>query len=211
MCTPLSQVLEPAGALAVAGARAYLQRHSIKVRTAMSGSTSVKMRGSMRRDSHPCRQLLQMPRSSGAQENAPRCLHRLLFAHAPRLRTLAGCLRAESFHGQGSTVVAVTSGANMNFDRLRLVSELAQVGAQREAMLATTIPEVWRTNTRFLRRIEQCPCTSVTAAMFLPDSTFVIGMLSAVTQTKGGWTHPAQSSTRQHHPSRRGRTGWQCQ
>jgi threonine dehydratase len=29
----------------------------------------------------------------------------------------------------------------MNFDRLRLVTELADVGALREAMLATTIPE----------------------------------------------------------------------
>lgn len=43
---------------------------------------------------------------------------------------------------QGATVVCVTSGANMNFDRLRMVSELAGVGARREAMLATTIPEV---------------------------------------------------------------------
>ena len=42
---------------------------------------------------------------------------------------------------QGKTVVAVTSGANMNFDRLRLVSELADIGASREAMLAVTIPE----------------------------------------------------------------------
>jgi threonine dehydratase len=45
---------------------------------------------------------------------------------------------------QGSTdcsVVAVTSGANMNFDRLRLVSELADVGLRQEAVLATTIPE----------------------------------------------------------------------
>ena len=42
---------------------------------------------------------------------------------------------------QGASVVAVTSGANMNFDRLRLVTELADVGATREAMLATTIPE----------------------------------------------------------------------
>ena len=42
---------------------------------------------------------------------------------------------------QGKTVVAVTSGANMNFDRLRLVSELADIGARREAMLAVTIPE----------------------------------------------------------------------
>jgi len=42
---------------------------------------------------------------------------------------------------EGATVVCVTSGANMNFDRLRMVSELAGVGARREAMLATTIPE----------------------------------------------------------------------
>ena len=41
-------------------------------------------------------------------------------------------------------MVCVTSGANMNFDRLRMVSELAGVGARREAMLATTIPEVYR-------------------------------------------------------------------
>lgn len=30
---------------------------------------------------------------------------------------------------QGKTMVAVTSGANMNFDRLRLVTELADLGA----------------------------------------------------------------------------------
>lgn len=42
---------------------------------------------------------------------------------------------------QGVTAVAVTSGANMNFDRLRLVTELADIGGLREAMLATTIPE----------------------------------------------------------------------
>ena len=44
-------------------------------------------------------------------------------------------------HAQGQTVVAVTSGANMNFNRLRLVVELADVGATQEAMLATTISE----------------------------------------------------------------------
>ncbi|CAH1452097.1 unnamed protein product [Lactuca virosa] len=38
-------------------------------------------------------------------------------------------------------VVAITSGANMNFDRLRLVTELANVGRQREAVLATFLPE----------------------------------------------------------------------
>ena len=42
---------------------------------------------------------------------------------------------------QGVSAVAVTSGANMNFDRLRLVTELAGIGALKEAMLATTMPE----------------------------------------------------------------------
>jgi threonine dehydratase len=36
--------------------------------------------------------------------------------------------------------VAVASGANMNFDRLRFVAERAEVGEQREAVLAVTCP-----------------------------------------------------------------------
>jgi threonine dehydratase len=39
------------------------------------------------------------------------------------------------------TLVAVASGANMNFDRLRFVAESAEVGEKREAILAVTIPE----------------------------------------------------------------------
>ena len=39
------------------------------------------------------------------------------------------------------TLVAVASGANMNFDRLRFVAERAELGEQREAVLAVTIPE----------------------------------------------------------------------
>jgi threonine dehydratase len=42
---------------------------------------------------------------------------------------------------EGRTLVAVACGANMNFDRLRLVSERAEVGEQREAVFAVTIPE----------------------------------------------------------------------
>lgn len=38
-------------------------------------------------------------------------------------------------------VVAISSGANMNFDRLRVVTELADVGARKEAVLATFMPE----------------------------------------------------------------------
>ncbi|ODU09447.1 MAG: PLP-dependent threonine dehydratase [Rubrivivax sp. SCN 71-131] len=42
---------------------------------------------------------------------------------------------------KGQTLVAVTSGANMNFDRLRFVAERADFGEQREALFAVTIPE----------------------------------------------------------------------
>ena len=42
---------------------------------------------------------------------------------------------------KGRNLVAVTSGANMNFDRLRFVAERAEVGEEREAVLAVTIPE----------------------------------------------------------------------
>ena len=38
-------------------------------------------------------------------------------------------------------LVAVTTGANVNFDRLRHISERAEIGEQREALLAVTIPE----------------------------------------------------------------------
>jgi threonine dehydratase len=45
--------------------------------------------------------------------------------------------------GAGSTgsLVAVVSGANVNFDRLRHISERAEVGEHREMILGVTIPE----------------------------------------------------------------------
>ncbi|MEO6031606.1 MAG: threonine ammonia-lyase, biosynthetic [Burkholderiaceae bacterium] len=42
---------------------------------------------------------------------------------------------------KGKTFVAITSGANMNFDSLRFVAEHAEVGEAREALFAVTIPE----------------------------------------------------------------------
>ena len=38
-------------------------------------------------------------------------------------------------------LIAVNSGANINFDRLRHVAERAEIGERREALLAVTIPE----------------------------------------------------------------------
>jgi threonine dehydratase len=42
---------------------------------------------------------------------------------------------------RGRTLVAVACGANMNFDRLLFVAERAELGEQREALLAVEIPE----------------------------------------------------------------------
>jgi threonine dehydratase len=39
------------------------------------------------------------------------------------------------------SLIAITSGANMNFDRLRFVAERSEFGEQREALFAVTIPE----------------------------------------------------------------------
>ena len=41
----------------------------------------------------------------------------------------------------GQTFVAIDSGANVNFDRLRHVAERAELGEGREAIIAVTIPE----------------------------------------------------------------------
>jgi threonine dehydratase len=53
-------------------------------------------------------------------------------------RWLAG--RQASNSGDGA-LVAINCGANMNFDRLRHVAERADLGAQREMLLAVEIPE----------------------------------------------------------------------
>jgi threonine dehydratase len=41
----------------------------------------------------------------------------------------------------GQTLLAIDSGANTNFDRLRYIAERTEIGEKREAILAVTIPE----------------------------------------------------------------------
>jgi threonine dehydratase len=48
---------------------------------------------------------------------------------------------AQRTRAKDRTLVAIACGANMNFDRLRFVAERAELGEQREAILAVTIPE----------------------------------------------------------------------
>ncbi|MEX3583777.1 MAG: threonine ammonia-lyase, biosynthetic [Burkholderia sp.] len=55
---------------------------------------------------------------------------------------VAGTKRYAEREGiEGQTLIAITSGANMNFDRMRFVAERAEVGEAREAVFAVTIPE----------------------------------------------------------------------
>ncbi|WP_348753245.1 threonine ammonia-lyase, biosynthetic, partial [uncultured Aquincola sp.] len=54
---------------------------------------------------------------------------------------------------KGKTFVAITCGANMNFDRLRFVAERAEVGEEREAVFAVTIPEARGSFKRFCELI----------------------------------------------------------
>jgi len=42
---------------------------------------------------------------------------------------------------KGKTLLAIDSGANVNFDRLRHISERSELGEKREAIIAVTIPE----------------------------------------------------------------------
>ncbi|MGB9332824.1 MAG: threonine ammonia-lyase, biosynthetic [Steroidobacteraceae bacterium] len=55
---------------------------------------------------------------------------------------VAGLKKYVSREGwRGKRLIAINSGANMNFDRLRHVAERADLGGEREALLAVVIPE----------------------------------------------------------------------
>jgi threonine dehydratase len=56
--------------------------------------------------------------------------------------SIAGAKQHLTRHGwNDKNIVCIASGANLNFDRLRFVAERAELGEQREAVLAVTIPE----------------------------------------------------------------------
>jgi threonine dehydratase len=58
---------------------------------------------------------------------------------------------------KGETYAAILCGANMNFDRLRFVAERAEVGEEREAIFAVTIPEERGSFKRFCELIGNLP------------------------------------------------------
>lgn len=60
---------------------------------------------------------------------------------------------------QGKHLIAVASGANINFDRLRHVAERAELGEGREMLLAVTIPERPGSFREFCHAISNRPIT----------------------------------------------------
>ncbi len=58
---------------------------------------------------------------------------------------------------RGETYAAILCGANMNFDRLRFVAERAEVGEEREALLAVTMPEERGSFRRFCELVGSLP------------------------------------------------------
>ncbi|MEY4767797.1 MAG: hypothetical protein RL637_436 [Pseudomonadota bacterium] len=65
---------------------------------------------------------------------------------------LAGLKRyIEINQAQKQTLIAIESGANINFDRLRYVAERALVGEHREILLAVSIPEIPGSFLRFCK------------------------------------------------------------
>jgi threonine dehydratase len=58
---------------------------------------------------------------------------------------------------RGETYAVILCGANMNFDRLRFVAERAEVGEEREALFAVTIPEERGSFKRFCTLIGELP------------------------------------------------------
>ncbi|APD48907.1 threonine ammonia-lyase, biosynthetic [Synechococcus sp. CS-602] len=70
---------------------------------------------------------------------------------------------------QGRTLVAVACGANMNFDRLRFVAERAELGEEREAMLAVEIPERTGSLRRLCEQLGQRSLTEFSYRMADPN------------------------------------------
>ncbi len=87
---------------------------------------------------------------------------------------LAGLKQYVGAHPQADgAMVAVISGANMNFDRLRFVAERAEVGEQREAIFAVTIPEERGSFRRFCTALGRNDLTEFNYRISDPHTAYI--------------------------------------
>jgi threonine dehydratase len=74
---------------------------------------------------------------------------------------------------EGQDLVAIACGANMNFDRLRHVSERAELGEGREAIFGITIPELPGTMRQLIRLIGDLNVTEFNYRYSAPGAAHV--------------------------------------
>jgi len=89
---------------------------------------------------------------------------------------------------RGETYAAILCGANMNFDRLRFVAERAEVGEEREALFAVTIPEERGSFRRFCELVGQLPGASRNVTEFnyrISDAKEAHVFVGLTTTTRG--------------------------
>jgi threonine dehydratase len=89
---------------------------------------------------------------------------------------------------KGQTYAAILCGANMNFDRLRFVAERAEVGEEREALFAVTLPEERGSFRRFCELIGNLPGHSRNVTEFsyrVSDATRAHVFVGLTTAVKG--------------------------
>ena len=100
---------------------------------------------------------------------------------------------------KGQTYAAILCGANMNFDRLRFVAERAEVGEEREALFAVTIPEERGSFRRFCELIGQLPGGPRNVTEFnyrISDSAKAHVFVGLTTQARGESTKIATAFKR---------------
>lgn len=83
------------------------------------------------------------------------------------------------------TLVAIACGANMNFDRLRFVAERAEIGEQREAVFAVTIPEERGSFKRFCETIGNRNVTEFNYRIATSDAAHIYVGLQVANRDEG--------------------------
>ncbi len=100
---------------------------------------------------------------------------------------------------RGETYAAILCGANMNFDRLRFIAERAEVGEEREALFAVTIPEERGSFRRFCEVIGSLPGGARNVTEFnyrISDAAQAHVFVGLTTHGKGESTKIAANFTR---------------
>ena len=100
---------------------------------------------------------------------------------------------------KGETYAAILCGANMNFDRLRFVAERAEVGEEREALFAVTIPEERGSFKRFCELIGDLPGGPRNVTEFnyrISDAAQAHVFVGLTTQAKGESEKVAKNFTK---------------